>query len=320
MKPISVIIPVYNVAAYILKCLESINNQSFKDFCIVIVDDCGQDDSIAIANTFLSKTDIDYTIIRNGRNLGISESRNAGLAATNTEYILFIDPDDWIENTMLEELYNEARNKNADIVCCNAIEFWEKEGIYKPMPSISGIYNSEEYLEHVFNGDTTTHMWLRMFKRELFQGIQFTPNVIFEDFLILPYLVEKANSIVHLNKILYTYVQRSNSTNLTASKPENVIGFMKQLNTMNIKFNKDTGGKKALYFIKYQYMLLSFLLSRLLKSSLPYKEIKAEINEVRAYIKFTELLKVNSIMPKQAWGLLFLTKTNARIAKFSLTQ
>lgn len=314
MRTISIILAVYNVAPYILKCLNSIREQTFKDYQLILVDDCGNDDSIIIAENFLTDTNIDYLIVHNEKNIGVSASREAGLTAASGTFILFIDPDDWIESTMLESLYQAAIANNADIVACNGIEYWEEEAICKPMPSLSGIYEPGQYLSRLFNGDTTAHMWLRMIKKDLYSGLSFPPHVIFEDFLIVPLLISRANTIVHLDTVLYYYVQRRTGENLTTGRPPNIPGFLEYLKSFEgqLLTHSYTGDKRLVR--KYELTLLSFILSRLFRDSGKSGNIKDDINRIRKYIRIQDLIIVSNIMNRKVWLLLLLTKLNGDIS------
>jgi len=314
MKAISIILAVYNVAPYILKCLNSIREQTFRDYQLILIDDCGTDDSIFLAESFLSATDIDYLVIHNERNIGVSACREAGVAAAGSAFILFIDPDDWIENTMLESLYQAAITNNADIVAYNGIEYYEQDSTSKPMPSISGIYEPGQYLGRLFNGDTTAHMWLRMIKKDLYSGLSFPRQVIFEDFLIVPLLISKANIVVHLDKALYHYVQRGSGGNLTTGRPPNIRGFLEYLSffEQQLMAYNYTGGKELVK--KYELALLSFILSRLFRSGSRQEHIKDDINRIRDYINIKDLILVRNIMNRKAWLLLLFTKLSGSIS------
>lgn len=99
----SVIIPLYNKSLYIKKALESVINQTFKSFDLIVVDDGSTDDSLMVADKVLKGTDIEYRIIHQ-KNQGVSIARNNGVAASNSEYICFLDADDWWEPLYLEEM------------------------------------------------------------------------------------------------------------------------------------------------------------------------------------------------------------------------
>lgn len=101
MKKISVIIPVYKVEAYIADTIKSLINQSFKDFELIIVDDGSPDQSAGIAESLLSKTDIDYYVIHT-ENHGVSAARNTGLEIATSEYIIMVDGDDVLSSDFLQ--------------------------------------------------------------------------------------------------------------------------------------------------------------------------------------------------------------------------
>src|SRR5690606_21707028 len=136
MKEISIILPVYNVEIYIERCIHSIILQSFKNFELIVIDDCGNDCSMEICKTLLEKSDITYKIIYNKVNKGLSESRNIGIQKSNSNFILFIDSDDWLDSLMLEKLFDSAIKNEADIVSCKAIRYWEDSNTFTEIANI----------------------------------------------------------------------------------------------------------------------------------------------------------------------------------------
>ncbi|MFK0508330.1 glycosyltransferase family 2 protein [Campylobacter jejuni] len=103
MPKISIIMPTFNVEKYIARAIESCVNQSFKDIEIIIVDDCGSDKSINIAKEY-AKKDERIKIIHNEKNLGTFAARNNGVKHSNGEYLMFLDPDDYLELDACEKL------------------------------------------------------------------------------------------------------------------------------------------------------------------------------------------------------------------------
>ena len=114
MAQITVILPVYNVEKYLKQCLDSIVNQTFKDFECLCVNDGSTDNSLSILQEYAQK-DKRFKIITQ-KNGGTSVARNTGIKHTNTKYLTFIDSDDWITENYLEILYNKIEETNADIV------------------------------------------------------------------------------------------------------------------------------------------------------------------------------------------------------------
>ena len=128
MINLSIIIPVYNVARYIERCLRFVDAQTLHDIEVILVDDHGPDDSISIAKELTQKStrkDIHYVYAETPANSGPAAARNMGIQAASGEYIAFLDADDWIEPEMYETLYQNARMYQADLSCCNLMQDFE---------------------------------------------------------------------------------------------------------------------------------------------------------------------------------------------------
>lgn len=117
MVKISIIMPVYNIEKYLKECLDSILNQTFRDYEIICVDDGSKDNSLNILNEY-AKKDSRFKIISQ-ENAGAGAARNNGLKLAQGEYVQFLDADDYFEPTMLEEMYNKAQEFGADLVVCS---------------------------------------------------------------------------------------------------------------------------------------------------------------------------------------------------------
>ncbi|EPI6763332.1 glycosyltransferase family 2 protein [Campylobacter jejuni] len=125
MPKISIILPTFNVEKYIAKALESCINQTFKDIEIIVVDDCGSDKSIDIAKEY-SKKDKRIKIIHNEKNLGLLRARYEGVKAANSLYIMFLDPDDYLELEACEEV-SKYLDQNNDLICFNFTKIYNQE-------------------------------------------------------------------------------------------------------------------------------------------------------------------------------------------------
>ena len=115
---ISVIIPVYNAEKFIIKCLDSVINQTFQDIEIICIDDCSTDNSKQILKDFASKDSRIKTIFFD-KNKKQGGARNAGLDIAQGKYVTFVDADDYIEPTMLEKMYKAAERNYCDLVIAN---------------------------------------------------------------------------------------------------------------------------------------------------------------------------------------------------------
>ena len=117
-KLISLIIPVYNTSKYLKVCIESLLNQTFKDFEMILVDDGSTDNSVEIIKEY-QKQDSRIRLIKENHN-GVGNARNVGLVHAQGKYVQFLDSDDFFENNMLEEMYNTSEKNETDIVYCSA--------------------------------------------------------------------------------------------------------------------------------------------------------------------------------------------------------
>ena len=122
MRPaVSIIVPVHNVEAYLEKCLDSLINQTFDNYEIIIVNDGSTDRSKEIAERYKDK--YSNIVLINQEQKGVGEARNTGIEASKGEYILFVDSDDYIHRDTLKLTYNKSIETQADIVtfwlyCC----------------------------------------------------------------------------------------------------------------------------------------------------------------------------------------------------------
>ena len=116
---ISVIVPMYNVEKYVGECLDSLLEQTFQDFEVIAIDDCSTDNSIALAESYVGKFNGRLKVTKMKKNTGGGGiPRNKGVSISRGEYVFFLDADDTITKTALEELYTLAKNFNADVVHC----------------------------------------------------------------------------------------------------------------------------------------------------------------------------------------------------------
>ena len=119
MAKVSIIVPIFNARDYLGRCVESLLKQTMKSLEIILVNDGSTDDSLQICH-FYAKDDKRIRVI-DKPNGGVSSARNLGLDVARGEYIGFVDPDDWVEATMYENMVNKATNNNADICICDCI-------------------------------------------------------------------------------------------------------------------------------------------------------------------------------------------------------
>ncbi len=213
-KPkISVIIPVYNSEKYLFRCLDSLKNQTYKDFEAIIVNSDSKDSSLDIIKQFTQKYENFHLI--NKDNSGVADSRNTALKSALGEYISFLDSDDFLSPDFLSVLYNSLIENDADIVCCGYYTYYpqSQKATPKKLTAKSGVYSSKKALNMLIK-DTTMHfyVWNKLFKKSLFEdnNINF-PNMLFEDIYVTTRLFYYAKKINMIHKPYYYYVVHEDS-------------------------------------------------------------------------------------------------------------
>ena len=214
---VSVIIPVYNVESYLRECLDSIIYQSLTNIEIICINDGSTDNSLQILNEYKDKDD--RISIINQKNKGLGAARNVGLAHSNGEFIYFIDSDDYLELTALEELYDLAIEKSLDLILFKLINFHDETGEKFQTNYYDMIFLRDLVENNVFNFRDVKDVLFeiavsapgKLFKKELISEMQFPENIIFED---NPFFIEsifKANRVYFYDKYLYNRRIRNNS-------------------------------------------------------------------------------------------------------------
>lgn len=212
---VSVIVPVYNVAKYLPKCVDSILNQTLKDIEIILVSD-GPEQDTNICREYASKYN-NIKLITNV-NRGLGGARNVGVETAKAEYIAFIDSDDWIEPTFLEKMYNAMiSDKEIDIVQCGTNIVWEgkinekqNEGDVKYFAiNQSGPFK----LTNDYFGNINVGTWNKLYKKSLINkyNLRFPEKMCNEDAYFTWAYWSVCNKIYFIPEKLYNYLRRDTS-------------------------------------------------------------------------------------------------------------
>lgn len=228
---ISVIVPVFNVEKYISRCLNSILNQTFKNFEIIIVNDGSTDNSL---NKIQNFKDSRIKVI-NQTNKGVSAARNLGLAVASGEYITFIDADDSVSLNYFEVMMTNAKKYNADIVSIRDCIVDENEKYHYKKRKFK-LYK-DNVLNALYSFDDTNFLCCKLIKKSIFDNLdlKFPINKRYEDIGTLYRIFNYANTLVLADKGNYYYYMNTNS--ITHKKKladiDDKLYFIKQI----IKFN-----------------------------------------------------------------------------------
>ena len=217
---ISVIVPVYKVEKYIRRCIDSILNQTFSDFELIIVDDGSPDNCGKICDEYAKKDNRIYVIHK--ENGGLSDARNAGLdwafAHSDSEWITFIDSDDWIPPKYLEALSNAVNETGCEISIC---AYDETEG---ELPAVdvnklkTAVVNTESFFcDHNVNAVVA---WGKLYKKEIFKDIRYPVGKLHEDEFTTYKLLFQNEHCVFVNQPLYFYFQNTDSITKSEWNPK----------------------------------------------------------------------------------------------------
>ncbi|MGM8364861.1 glycosyltransferase family 2 protein [Virgibacillus sp. W0181] len=209
---ISISITVYNLEKYVEKCIESILNQEFTDFELIIIDDGSTDQSSEICK-YYEQEDKRITYIYQP-NQGVSAARNRAIEASTGKYILMADGDDQLESTMLAKLFDLCESNSADISTCMNYLVDENSQILGT-PTISTkvhLMSNEEALFKMYRGKLTGYgLCNKLYRRELFKNVSFPVDRNFEDAAVQYRLILQANKVIFTEERLYFYVIHSES-------------------------------------------------------------------------------------------------------------
>lgn len=220
---ISIIVPVYNVEKYLKKCIESVLNQTYKNFELVLVDDGSTDNSGVICDGYGDKENI---VVVHKANGGLADARNKGIEVSRGEYITFLDSDDYIKSDYLETLYNILYKTGADIVISNFINIYEKKiTIENPTKKIKYkcISKSECYRRMLLQDGIDVSSTAKLYSKNIFDSIRFKKGQLYEDINIISDVIEKAQNIAITNYAGYFYLQRFGSIMYSDFKSERLV-------------------------------------------------------------------------------------------------
>jgi glycosyltransferase involved in cell wall biosynthesis len=228
MINVSIIIPVYNTAKYLKRCLDSVILQTLSGIEILIINDGSTDESPLIIGEY-KKKDRRIRIISKP-NGGLSSARNRGIEAARGEYILHVDSDDWIEPDMCEALYNEAKKNNADIVTSDVF-FENHNGVKIKHEPYSCICEHSAVLKCFIFRKGLNSVWNKLILRQLYinNNIRHYEDISMgEDSSALLRLFLFSNRLVCINRAFYHYDLKT--AGMTRNTKKNVFQYMTAVN------------------------------------------------------------------------------------------
>lgn len=225
---VSIIIPIYNVEAYIAECLQSVMRQTFRDLEVLLVDDCGTDGSLAIVRDMLGGAEeavidgVSYRIVHHERNRGLSAARNTGIDAARGEWVFFLDSDDWISENCIEEHVKAMQQADGIETTIAQLETFDDEGhtdisllsgIRCPQLQMpEGVYSNEIFRKYIAGGFYEM-AWNKLIRRDYLirHELYFQEGLLHEDNLWSFCCVCQLRKVAAIHKTLYHYRIRKES-------------------------------------------------------------------------------------------------------------
>ena len=215
---ISIIIPIYKVEPYIVRCIESVLQQTYRNLEVILVDDCTPDRSMELAKECIEQSsisnDLTFTYLKHEQNRGLSAARNTGMDAATGDYIYFLDSDDAIEQHAMEVLISAAiKYKYPDMIVGNIQIIGNRDDL-KQASYKNGYYEGNAIIRNLYyKGIPYGMAWNKMIRFDFLKSnhMQFVEGIIFEDNPWSFFIANKLLSMVICSQITYFYYLRSDS-------------------------------------------------------------------------------------------------------------
>lgn len=212
---VSIILPVYNAALYLPQCLSSIQEQTFQDFEVLMINDGSIDDSERLCKEF-ARGDSRFLLF-NKENSGVSASRNLALLHARGKYLQFIDSDDWLATDAVETLFHRSESTGSDLTVCHFYRVLENHAVQRGHIKTDRLLTRREYAEEMMKAPANYYygvLWNKLYRRSLVESVRlrFDPQIKWgEDFLFNLQYLEHVRLISTSSKPIYYYRKREDS-------------------------------------------------------------------------------------------------------------
>lgn len=248
---VSVIVPIYNVEKFIVRCVRSLLEQTYANIEYIFVDDDTPDNSIFLLNKVIEEyphRKKNVIILHHNKNMGLPASRNTGLEFATGKYIYHCDSDDYVEKEMIEELVMEAEAKKADMVWCDFFLTYECNERYMSQPFYE---SSKEALKGVLTGKMKYNVWNKLVKRSLYTDSQIsfpTGYGMGEDMTMIK-LLASSTKVAYIPKSFYHY-NRTNVSAFTQTMSDKNFSDVQYNTKQTIEFVERLYGEEFATYIK----------------------------------------------------------------------
>ncbi|KQR94979.1 glycosyl transferase family 2 [Chryseobacterium sp. Leaf180] len=324
---ISAIVPVYNVEKYLAKCLNSLLNQTWQNLEIIIVDDGSTDRSADIIDEYVIRFPDKIKALQQ-KNGGLSDARNAGIDAATGDFIGFVDSDDFISETMFEEMIALAEKHDAEMVICNIQKVDEAGNVVQKLPQIPNMPEKIILKNHfsVFS-DLSYFACNKLFRKELFDKKRFRKGMHFEDIELIPQLLLECKTVAQTQNYHYQYFTRPDSISKTHS--EKGLDMLHAIENVESAFSKSVYSERKKELRDFQilegvYSFLAYL--AFVKDEKIFKKMDAElknfvferninIKDILLYRRFGKNYLLSLPLKKKIYYLLYFAEQKKLIRK-----
>ena len=270
MPQISVIVPIYKVEKYIHRCVDSILGQTYGDFELILVDDGSPDNCGAICDEYAAKDS--RVVVIHQENGGLAAARNAGLdwvfANSDSQWIAFVDSDDWVHPSFLELMYAAAQEQKAWLVCCDFERVASETHCVAPNEIVVSCQHPRDVYIYTDGRGEGAFAWRYLYHRSLFEEIRYPIGKLWEDIFTTPRVIFRTDKLAVVHAPLYYYF--TNPSGITKSKwtPRN-LDVLEALE-FNIAFFTQNGEKRLLKQTVKSYLSnIAFQIDCVSKSTIP---------------------------------------------------
>ena len=309
---VSIIIPVYNIAPYLERCLESVKCQTYKDLQIIIIDDGSTDQTGLIADSFAEKDKRFHVIHKENR--GVSAARKTGLEQAVGEYTGFVDGDDYIEPEMYEKLVGLAVEYDADIAHCGyQMVFPDRVDLYHGTKQLK-VQDTYTGVKDLLEGTLIEPGLVnKIYRHKLLEDVEYNENIVINEDLLLNYfLFHRSEKAVFTDVPYYHYMVRKNSASTSDWNEHKIKDPVYVLETMYERENEKE--LKKIIINRYIYQMVRLIIFQSDKGKTELQKYQMEFEQkLKKVLKQTskkEISRKNYWMAQMSlrctWGLRLL--------------
>ncbi|MDC0372101.1 glycosyltransferase [Flavobacteriaceae bacterium] len=306
---LSIIVPIYNVEEFLEECIESILNQSFKDFELILVNDGSTDRCPEICDDYAIRDQ--RVIVINKINGGLSSARNAGIDAAKGSYLSFVDSDDFISSDYYEKNINYLlTHPNTNILVLQVCYYDNIQNIVIPNKSRK-LLNKEDIINYMMSKDYVGSAWISIYKKEIFDNLRYPEGKIFEDGFILIDIIENANHVFISDIGTYYYRKRYGSIML---KKKNLKDWYDILTTHSkqLDFCYSISDNKKLFIAKYERCHLALIYALIEYPNESFKVFKTKFEQYNySFLQLYNVVNTKSMIKLyilKLFGFSFMVK------------